>query len=129
MTTEKLGKAYFYRSGTAPPEKHAGFVRFLKALRDRGADLDQIAKLFEFQRRQDFENWLRNVEPLAYALQNIAPAEAGEGPNPEYPWPHETPKNCPIEYAFKLWIELDTGRGRKLLKFIRLAIGRFDQYA
>ena len=31
MTTEKLGKAYLWRSGRVPSKNHTGFVRFLKA--------------------------------------------------------------------------------------------------
>src|SRR5208283_5496445 len=32
MATEKLSKAYLWRSGHAPPRTHVGFVRFLRAL-------------------------------------------------------------------------------------------------
>jgi hypothetical protein len=73
---------------------------------------------------------VRNVQTLAYSLQNIAPAEAGNGPNPEYPWPHEAPADCPIGHRFDLWKQLtNTGQGRKLIEIIERALARFDQYA
>jgi hypothetical protein len=131
MTTEKLSKAYFWRSGTAPPKTHAGFGRFLKALLDRpSAELDQIALVLDFARRRDLESWVRSVQPLAYALEQMAPAEAGDGPNPEYPWPHMTPTECPIDYTFPLWRQLtEMGQGRKLLEIVKRSVERFEQYA
>jgi hypothetical protein len=130
MATEKLSKAYLWRSGHAPPRSHTGFVRFLRALLDRRAELDQIAKVLGFRRREDLDKWMRSVQPLAYSLQNIAPAEAGNGPNPEYPWPHEAPAHCPIGHTFSLWNQLiNTGQGRKLIEFVEHAITRFENYA
>lgn len=131
MATEKLSKAYLWRSGHVPPKAHVGFVRFLRALVDRrSADLDRIANSMGFARREDLENWVRNVQTLAYDLQNIAPAEAGNGPNPEYPWPHEAPLHCPVDHNFGLWKQLtDTGRGRALIQFVERAISSFDSYA
>lgn len=131
MATEKLSKAYLWRSGKAPPKSHTGFVRFLKALVDRSpADLSRIAKSLGFSRPQDLEKWVSNIQPLAYGLQNIAPAEAGNGPNPEYPWPHEAPVNYPAGHAFALWNQLlNTGQGRKLIEIINRAIVTFDAYA
>lgn len=131
MATEKLSKAYLWRSGHAPPKSHTGFVRFLKALLDRRiTELDRIAKALAFGRSEDLDRWASQVQTLAYALQNIAPSEAGNGPNPEYPWPHETPMDCPARHAFALWDQLtNTGQGRKLMEVIERAIARFDQYA
>lgn len=131
MSTEKLSKAYLWRSGHTPPKSHTGFVRFLKALLDRPAkELAWIAKAFGFARPADLDHWVASVQMLAYSLQNIAPAEAGNGPNPEYPWPHEAPAHCPAEHTFELWKELRyTGQGRKLMEFISHATSRFDQYA
>ena len=131
MATEKLGKAYFWRSKKPPPKSHVGFVRFLKALLDRPtAELRWIAKSLGFDRPEDLEKWVSNIQQLAYALQNIAPAEAGNGPNPEYPWPHEAPAHFPAGHKFDLWAQLlNTGQGRKLLEIIDRAIIRFDAYA
>jgi len=131
MATEKLSKAYVWRSGKAPPKSHTGFVRFLKALLDRRpAELGFISRALGFARPEDLERWVSRVQPLAYALQNIAPAEAQNGANPEYPWPHEAPAHCPATHVFPLWVSLaDEGQGRKLILFIEKAILRFDVYA
>ncbi len=131
MATEKLSKSYLWRSGHAPPRVHTGFVRYLRALLDRRPnELDRIAIVLGFKRRQDLDHWVRSVQGLAYALQNLAPAEAGDGPNPEYPWPHHAPTETPIGHTFALWIQLaETGQGRKRLEVIHRAVVRFDQYA
>jgi len=55
MASEKISKAYLWRSGSAPPRSHVGFMRFLKALLDRrGTELDRLAKVFEFRRARDY---------------------------------------------------------------------------
>ncbi|MFO0964797.1 MAG: hypothetical protein U0793_04305 [Gemmataceae bacterium] len=130
MATEKLSKAYLWRSGKVPPKSHIGLVRFLKALLDRAFDLGRIAKALGFGRSDDLEKWVSSVQPLAYELQNIAPAEARNGPNPEYPWPRENPLHYPAGHGFSLWTQLqNTGQGRKLLQFIERAITGFQTFA
>lgn len=131
MATEKLSKAYLWRLGHAPPRTHVGFTKFLKALLDRrSSELIRIAPLLRFKSAADLEKWVKQVLPLAYEIQNIAPAEAGDGPNPEYPWPHAQPTTCPRDYSFPLWSSLaHTGKGRKLLQFLESAIITFDQFA
>ncbi|MGH7134314.1 MAG: hypothetical protein ACREHD_01155, partial [Pirellulales bacterium] len=131
MATEKLSKAYLWRSGHAPPKSHTGLVRFLKSLLDRRtAELSWISRTLGFARPDDLEKWVHSVRILAYDLQNIAPAEAQHGPNAEYPWPHDSPVYCPADYKFPLWNQLaNTGQGRKLTNFIERAIRDFDKYA
>ena len=131
MVTEKIGKAYFWRSGHAPRRTHASFVRFLQALDDRPtADLARIAQLLGFGRAEDFENWIPTITPLAYELERLAPALAGDnGPNPEYPWPRVNPLNAPASYDFTVWAELtESGRGRQLLRVVDAAILEFPKY-
>ncbi len=132
MATEKVSKAYFWRSGNPPPRSHTGFVRFLRALLGRRPpkELGRIAHTLGFRRFEDLDNWVVSIQPLAYALQNLAPAEAGNGPNPEYPWPHEAPVHWPAGYTFDLWTQLsDTGQGRKLMEFIGRAVKHFEAYS
>jgi hypothetical protein len=132
MVTEKLGKAYFWRTGTPPRTSHASFVRFLQALDSRPIrDGDRIAGLLGFGRAQDLENWIPTITPLAYDLERLAPNLAGfNSPNPEYPWPHAAPVNAPASYRFKVWSELtDTGRGHQLLRVIDAAVLQLPQYA
>jgi hypothetical protein len=132
MATEKISKAYLWRSGNPPPKVHTGFVRFLRALLTRPPrDLEWISKVLGFGRPEDLDKWVStNIRPFAYDLMNIAPAEARNGPNPEYPWPHEAPGHCPATHAFGLWTSLsDMGRGRKFMDFVDVAISRFEKYA
>jgi hypothetical protein len=85
MATEKISKAYLWRSGKPPPKAHTGFVRLLRALLTRPPkDLERISKLLGFSRPEDLDKWVTmNMRPFAYDLMNIAPAEAHNGPNPE----------------------------------------------
>ncbi len=102
MVTEKLGKAYFWRTGSPPPVSHVSFVRFLQLLDDRPrVEVDRIAKLFGFSKAILLEAWIQNVSPLAHSLERLAPALAGiNGPNPEYPWPQNAPTHAPASFNF-----------------------------
>ena len=132
MVTEKLGKSYFWRSGTPPRKSHASFVKFLQALDNRREpDRDRIAQLFGFGHAQDFENCIPTITPLAYDLERLAPSLAGDnGANPEYSWPRAAPVHAPATHEFEVWSQLsETGRGRQRLKLIDAAVLGFSQYA
>jgi hypothetical protein len=68
------------------------------------------------------ENWthlLRKSVPLAEAIEDLAPALAGEGPNPEYPWPPSEPTVAPAEHLFAIWWQIqDTAAGRQFLNLL-----------
>ena len=103
VVTEKLGKAYFWRTNRPPRRGHASFVRFLQALDDRPAsDVRRIAQLLGFGRAENLENWIPHVAPLAYELKRLAPALAMDGPNAEYPWPAAAPVSSPATHDFRL---------------------------
>jgi hypothetical protein len=123
MTSEKIGKAYFWGSGHPPPKNHAGFVKFLRALTtDRSSNLS-------FRRIEDLQSWLKIALPLAYELERLAPQLAGDGPNPEYPWPHVNPKFAPATFDFRVWTELNnSGHGHRLLKVVGIAVRDFPAY-
>lgn len=131
MVTEKLGKAYFWRTGKPPRISHAAFVRFLRALNDRSeSDRSRIAHVLGFNHASNLQKWLPTVTPLAYDFERLAPQLAGDGPNPEYPWPAASPAYAPATYEFNIWNELTTtGRGRQLLRVIDAAVTGFPQYA
>ncbi len=130
MVTEKIAKAYFWRSGSQPPKNHSGFVQYLRFLgQTRQTDRERIANLFTFTRFADFQNWIRANLPTAYELERLAPTLANDGPNPEYPWPHHQPKDAPVNYKFSIWGELTTGQGRDFMRIIAIAIDRFPEYA
>ena len=131
MVTEKLGKAYLWRTGRALRAVHASFILFLRALDDRPAsDSGRIAEILGFGRPQDLHAWIRTIAPLAYSLERLAPDLAGHNsPNPEYPWPHAAPVHAPVSYPFPVWAELtESGRGRQLLRVIDAAVRRFPEY-
>ena len=96
MTTEKLSKAYFWRSGDPPKKSHIGFATFMRRLQQVSApQRQQIADIFGFSRFAGFQSWSYNAMPLVYGLERLAPALAGDGPNPEYPWPQDAPQHVP----------------------------------
>lgn len=130
MVTEKLGKAYFWRSGTPPPTSHAGFVQFMRFMGSaQASERQHIADVFGFSRFPDFQNWVRTILPLAYALERLAPALAHDGPNPEYPWPRTAPQYAPATFEFDAWKQLtETGRGRQLMRIIDVAVDKFPVY-
>jgi len=131
MATEKLAKAYFWRSGSPPPKKHAGFVQFLRFLGAvRQSDRDRLARLFSFGRFVDFQNWLRAILPIAYDVERLAPDLASDGPNSEYPWPHAHPKFVPADHRFAVWKSLtESSQGRDLMRIIRIAVKQFPEFA
>ena len=130
MATEKIAKAYFWRSGSPPPKSHAGFVQFLRFLGQiRQPDRGRIAALFTFGRFTDFQTWIYSVQPIAYSLERVTPDLANNGPNPEYPWPHSAPQFAPATHDFEVWAELKSGSGRHLMRVIEIAIEQFPQYA
>lgn len=132
MATEKIAKAYLWRSGSPPPKQHAGFVHFLRLLgqiREKG-DRQRIATLFTFTRFSDFRNWINRAGlPIAYDIERLSPTYADDGPNPEYPWPHREPRFAPVHHEFEVWSRMQTSHGRNLMRIIRVAIERFPKYA
>lgn len=95
----------------------------------RQSDRERIASLFSFRRYEDFQNWIRSALPIAYELERLAPDLAGDGPNPEYPWPHTNPQFAPASYKFPVWNSLEASQGRGLMKMIQIAVDRFAEYA
>jgi len=132
MVTEKLSKAYYWRLGSAPRKSHAAFVKFLKSfgLRD-SQERERIARLLSFNSYVQFQSWLRANLTLAFEIQQLAPNLAGEnGPNPEYPWPVATPQHAPCEFYFLIVEKLTTtGRGRRFMQIIGIALREFPKYA
>ena len=131
MVTEKIAKAYFWRSGSPPPKNHSGFAQFLRFLGQirKEDDRVRIANLFSFQRFTDFQNWLKAAMSIAYELECLAPAIAKDSENPEYPWPHKRPEFAPANYHFKIWDSLASSRGRNLMRILGIAVTRFPEYA
>ncbi len=114
MATELLGKAHVWKYGR-PRSTHRAFVGFLRSLATNRKAQKQLG--YEGS-NQSWEHLIRKSVPLADRIQGLAPALAGDGPNPEYPWPQGAPEVAPAEYEFEIWLELqDTAAGRQFLKF------------
>ena len=130
MATEKLAKAYLWRKNVPPATVHTGFTNFMKFLGQvRREDRERVASLFESRNFKSFEASLLSFSPIAHQLQNIFPRAQYDGPNPEYPWPHASPVETPVDYVFAIWLELELAKGRELMTFIRNAIREFPKYA
>lgn len=126
MCAEKLGKAYFWRTGRPPKRSHAYFVKFLRAIASR----DEVGKALGIGPSDHWEACIRELLPLASALENLAPDLAGDGPNPEYPWPPLRPMNAPVSYDFPLWREFrqPRGRGHKFLDILQRILDTFPTW-
>ena len=131
MVTEKLAKAYFWRSGKPRLKSHAYFAPYLRALGSvRQSERQQVVDAFAFRRFEDFQRYIKANLDLAYELQRLAPALADDGPNPEYPWPQGGPEYAPATFEFDIWSKLTgTGRGRQLLRLIECAVDKFPLYS
>ena len=131
MSTEKISKAYAWRKQSPPKTSHAGFVIFMRLLtkNNQQQSRNRLANLFGFERFKDFQNRISIALPVAYGMQNLAPTLAKSGPNPEYPWPHDSPEFAPVTYDFSEWRALFTLAGREFLIFVGSAIENFPEYA
>lgn len=125
MVTEKLAKAYFWRQGHPLKKQHDYFVMFLRDVGGRG----DVGKAVGIKPSNHWERYINGILAVARAIEQMAPAEAGDGPNAEYPWPHAAPTASPATYPFPIWDEITAPRGQRLLDLLRRLIDRFEQYA
>jgi hypothetical protein len=124
MCTEKLAKAYFWKSPGAGNLGHAAFVKFVRAMATR----PKVASKLGFDNTVSFGEWIKDVSDLAYELERLAPALAGDGPNPEYPWPRHNPAHAPVEHDFQAWRHMQSANGRCLWLMIDKVLEDFDQW-
>ena len=102
MATEMLGKT---RLGTGSSSSHIALVPFLKSMQ---TNREAQRQLGYSGRNENWQHTIRKSIQLAEQIQVLAPKLAGDGPNPEYPWPRENPHVAPAEYRFPIWIELQS---------------------
>ncbi|MEX0715168.1 MAG: hypothetical protein WD066_01205 [Planctomycetaceae bacterium] len=124
MCTEKLAKAFFWRSPGAGNLGHAAFVKFIRAI----ATNQNVAKKLGWNDARSFREWIKDVSDLAYELQALAPSLANDGPNPEYPWPRNGPQHAPVEHDFAAWRRIQTANGRHLWIMIDKVLENFDEW-
>jgi hypothetical protein len=101
-------------------------VTFLRSL----AFNRKAQKQLGFERRN--ENWeqlIRKSVVLAEQVEKLAPALAGDAPNPEYPWPPDDPQVTPAEHTFEIWEKLQaTSTGRQFLNLITHLFAAAETY-
>lgn len=128
MATEKLSKALLIAGHSkleTMVQSHAAFVNFMRVVGDN-RKLQEALGMKKAQLRARFKQLL----PLAYEIELLAPALARGGPNPEYPWKDASDSVfAPIDYAFPLIKQLQkTPQGTQLLKYIEIFLLRFEEF-
>lgn len=125
MATEKLAKAYLWGTRTPPRQTHASLVQFLR----RTATSQRVQVTLRFTDREQFTAMIHAALPLAYLIERAAPDLAGDGPNPEYPWPRNMPETAPVDHDFTAMREIETARGRRFLELIPHLLVTFEAWA
>ena len=125
MATEKLAKAFLWGTRTPPRQTHVSLVQFLRRI----ASSRRVRDALQFARQEQLAAWVQAVLPLAYAIERSAPDLAGDGPNPEYPWPRDMPETAPVDYDFPAVHELATARGRQFVELIGRLMTTFETWA
>lgn len=124
MAMEKLGKALLLAGGTdlnAVRRTHCAFTRFLQ-IAARNLGFQKELGMTGPQLRAHIHQLL----PIAYEIEQLAPALANGGPNAEYPW--EAPPgtiNVPASYEFPVNSTLQLPKGRNLLKLTKTTLEKF----
>jgi hypothetical protein len=124
MCTEKLAKAYFWKNPGAGNLGHAAFVKFVRAM----ATKPKVASKLGFDDTVSFREWIKDASDLAYELERLAPALAGDGPNPDYPWPRHNPEHAPVEHDFQAWRHMQSANGHSLWIMIDKVLESFDEW-
>jgi hypothetical protein len=125
MASELLGKASAWKKGPIR-KSHKGLLRFLRGLSSNS----KAQKRLGYDGKND--SWGRAVKKsceLAELVQNLAPKLAGDGPNPEYPWPHDLPTEAPAKHDFSIWKELtETAHGRAFIALLSKLFSIAEEY-
>ena len=94
-------------------------VRFVSFLRSLSTNRKAQSQLGFEGRNENWEHMIRKGVPLAARVEDLAPALALDGPNPEYPWPRAAPQFAPLEHTFAIWQDLqETAAGRQFLSLV-----------
>jgi hypothetical protein len=125
MTLEKLSKGMMAAPGlnSPPARSHKGAARLLQVLakstNPQAKGFHARLGLGDAQRRA----LINGLLPTAEALERLAPALAGEGPNLEYPWlaPHSNSVSTPVGHEF-LEGALSRQKVIKLIELLRVLL-------
>lgn len=113
MTAEKLAKGFASTPGGPPqPKVHRGYAQFLQQVKRR----PELQMLCPGGPRQ-VTQYVDALLPYAHLIENLAPANANDGPNAEYPWQTPTGVAAPVDYAFSS-LRFDAHGMINMLKFL-----------
>ena len=113
MATEKLGKGFATAPGGGQPVKvHRAFVGFIRSVKS-SVQLRQACHCGPGQ----IDAYIAALLPLARQIEDLAPSNANDGPNPEYPWQGSREIVAPAEYLFTS-LEFDVRGMINMLKFL-----------
>lgn len=128
MTAEKLGKAVLLTVNSNSLDRvkksHKTFTSFLRV----AARNPRLRKEAQMNARQLQES-IKEMLPVAYEIERLAPSLANDGPNAEYPWKNPTGQViAPAACTFSVTKELRGVKGRKLLKLIAIILEGFESF-
>lgn len=125
MATELLGKAHAWKHGPTR-NTHRAFVAFLRSLSTNRKAQKQLG--YE-GKNESWQQRIRKSVPLAESIEDLAPALTPDGPNPEYPWPRDAPREAPAEHEFEIWQDLQTtAAGRQSLDLVGRLFAAADAF-
>lgn len=113
MATEKLAKGFASAPGGSPPPKiHRGYVQFMQQIKRR-SELQILCRCSP----QQVGPYIDGLLPFARLIEDLAPANAHDGPNAEYPWATPDGVAAPADYAFSD-LEFNVRGMLNMLKFL-----------
>ena len=113
MATEKLAKGFATPPhGPQQPKVHRGYVQFLQQIKRR----PELQVLCQCTPRQ-ITPYIDSLLPYARLIEDLAPSNANNGPNPEYPWQGRDEVIAPADYAFAN-LEFNVRGMLNMLKFL-----------
>lgn len=117
MTTEKLAKGFRTEPGNRQhpvglphASTHNAFVTFMRIAKGNTA----LRRICRFKQAAQFSAYIDSLLPIAQEIENLAPANVLNAPNPEYPWDAGGVVTAPIEHAF---VKLDL-KNPKMIKIV-----------
>lgn len=115
MATEKMGKAFLLAHNEISAEdaerNHEGFAKYIKIAARNHA----LARKLEM-RPEKFRDLINDrFVPLAQRIEQLAPALAKGGANPEYPWRDNSGFNIPCQWDFDPVVQ-DLTRSRAMFQ-------------
>lgn len=122
MTKEKLAKGFATSpGGPQQPKVHRGYTNFIQQIKRR-PELHMLLP----GGPQQVNRYVDSLLPYARMIEDLAPANAGTGPNVEYPWQTPLGVVAPVDYAFA-GLNFDVRGMLNMLKFFKRCFGIIEE--